>query len=406
MKRFLIPSVIFFSVFFLYFFVGTKYTFRPKWALDYFNPLAKSILNFQLDIPSPATTYDLSNFRGKWYGPWGIIPAIFLIPLQLLKGRYIPLFYLSIFFSSLNTVIMYYLLKRIKRDFLPHLSSFGINLTLLLFAFGTTQFYVGTLGSTWHVDQISTSFLGILGIYFIFRKERKFVHYFASITCFSFALLGRPTISLLSILPVSFYVYDLTIGKKKVNLKEIFFLLIPLFIFSSAFFLYNYIRFNNGLEYGFTYIHESPYLAKIREKNGAFSFANVSQNLWYMVFEMPGIDLNKLKLSFNLNGNSIFFLTPPFLTSFLTFKFLRKNNKFIFNPYIIFLWIASVMTILPSLMHYGSGWMQFGYRFSLDINVLLVLLSIFGIKGKISLLYLLGTVFSIIMYVIGINALM
>lgn len=415
MKQFIKASIIFFIVFFVYFIVGTNYTFKPKWVLDYFNPLASSILDFRLDIQNPSSTYDLSFFNGKWYGPWGIIPALILIPLQLIKGKFVPLFYLSIFFSALNTSVMYFLLKRIKKEFLPQLSTFNIYIVLLLFAFGTTQFYVGTLGSVWHVDQITTSFLGTLGIYFIFRKERKIVHYFASITCFSFALLGRPTIALLNILPISFYIYDLFTKRKNTDFKknkqlffkEFFLLSMPILIFSTTFFLYNYVRFNNILEYGFNYIHESPYLEQIRKQNGAFSLKNMAQNLWYMMFEIPHLNfLDKVSLHFDLKGNSIFFLTPPLLASFLTFGFIRRAKKFIFDPYIIFLWITAIITMVPSLMHYGSGWMQFGYRYALDINVILVLLSVFGIKGKINILYILGIVFSITMYLLGISALM
>lgn len=415
MKHFLYAFIIFIIVLLVYFVVGTNYTLKPKWALDHFNPLANSLLNFRLDIQNPASTYDLSFYKGKWYGPWGIIPALILIPLQYIKGQFVPTFYLSILFSSLNTVIMYFLLRRIRKEFIPKISNIGIYIFLILFAFGTTQFYVGTLGSVWHVDQITTSFLGTLGIYFIFRKERRTIHYFASITCFSLALLGRPTLSLLNVLPISFYLYDLLIIKKLKNIKknwsilvkEVLFLSIPMFIFAAIFFLYNYARFENIFEYGFNHIHEAPYLEQIRKQNGPFSIKNIPRNLWYMLFEIPGVSFtDKIKFNFNLNGNSIFFLTPPLLTSFLSLILLRKGNKLIFNLYIVFLWITIIVTLMPSWMHYGSGWMQLGYRYTLDINVLLFILSIFGINGRINFLYILGIIFSIVIYIVGINALM
>lgn len=407
MKRFLPIVVIFFTVFLVYFAVGTKYTFKPKWALDYFNPLAQSMLHLRLDIQNPASTYDLSYYKGKWYGPWGILPALLLIPLQLIKGQFVPIFYFSVFFASLNSILLYFILMRLKRELLPQLSNFNIYLLLLLFAFGTTQFYVGTLGSVWHVDQITTSFFGTLGIYFIFRKKRKIIHYFTSIVCFSFALLGRPTLFLLNVLPISLYIYDLLINRKKFYIKEILLLSMPLLIFSALFFLYNYARFGNIFEYGFNYIHESSYLEQIRKENGPFSLKNIPQNLWYMLFEIPNISFtDKIKFNFNLNGNSIFFLTPPLLASFLAFPLMKKDKKLIINPHIASLWIAAIITLFPSLMHYGSGWMQFGYRYSLDITVLLIILSVFSMNGRINTLYLLGIFWSIVMYLMGISALM
>ena len=415
MKRFLPSIIIFITVFIIYFVVGTNYTLKPKWALDYFNQLAQSIQHLRLDISSPGTTYDLAYYRGKWYGPWGIIPALILIPIQLIKGQFAPTFYLSILFSSLNTVLAYWLLLRMKKEFLPKLSKLGIYICLAFLAFGTTQFYVGTLGSVWHVDQATTSFLGTLGVYIIFRKKRRFIHYFVSITCFSLALLGRPTIALLITLPITLYIFDLqkrrifaTFHKvKNIFLKEIIPLSLPFIFFLIAFFLYNYVRYSNIFEYGFSYIHESSYLEQMRKENGSFSIESIPRNLRYMIFELPGINFkNSDVFNFNLNGNSIFFLSPPLLTIFLALPIKKRKGKSIFDFYIFSLWITIVITLIPSWMHYASGWMQFGYRYSLDITVLLLLLSVFGIKGNLSSLYILGIVFSIIMYLLGIRSLM
>lgn len=415
MKRFLPLIIIFSVVFIVYFIVGTNYTLRPKWALDYFNELAQSILHLRLDISNLGATYDLSYYQGKWYGPWGIIPALILIPIQLIRGQFIPTFYLSILFSSLNTVLMYLLLLRIKKEFLPKLSTLGIYVCLAFFAFGTTQFYVGTLGSVWHVDQIVTSFLGTLGVFFIFRKKRKFTHYFISLICFGLAVLGRPTIVLLVILPIILYIFDLQRKKifttfhrmRSVFIKETLFLSFPLIFFVIIFFFYNYVRFGNIFEYGFNYIHESPYLMQLREKNGPFSVKNIPGNMRYMLFEVPSINFKNNNLfNFNLNGNSILFLSPPLLAIFLASPVKKKKGKFFLDSYIFPLWTTAIVTLIPSWMHYASGWMQLGYRYSLDVNILLVILSVFGINGNVGLFYKLGTIFAIMIYVLGIRAFM
>lgn len=406
MKKFIIPFCIFLIIFLIYFTVATQFTFKPKWAVDYFNPLARSLLNFRLNIQTPGMTYDLVNYKEKWYVPWGIIASIFLIPIQLIRGRFVPILYLSLFFSSLNVVIVYLLLNRIKKEFLPKISTFAIYIFLILFAFGTTHFYVGTLGSVWHVNQMVTSFLGTLGIYIIFKKNRTIKDYLLCSIVLSAALLGRFTIVMLLILPVFLYVSErfsvirhpeFSSGSKFI--KDFFLVFgLPLLFFLILSFSYNYLRFGNPFEFGYSYIHEAPGLAKIREENGLSSFKNFTRNARLMLFEIPGISFSdKFHFNFNLNGNSIFFLTPPFLTAFL----VRPRNR-----YIIGLWIAGIFTIIPSLLHYSSGWMQFGYRYSLDITVLLLLLSVFGIKGKLNLFYTLGVVFSVVIYFWGINSLM
>lgn len=407
MRQFLTLLTIFLLTLFVYFGVGTQGTFKPKWALDHFNPLAKSLLNLRLDIPNPGSTYDLAFFEGKWYVPWGVLPALFLIPLQIIKGRFVPAFYLSIFFASLNVVLVYLLFKRIRREFLPALSSFSIFLVTALFAFGTTHFYVGTLGSSWHVNQMVTAFFGTLGIYFIFKKKRILRDYVLSMLCFIITLLGRPTMVLLVSLPLFLYFWDIFVGGRRQYIKKLFLISLPLVLLVVVSFLYNYLRFQTPFEYGYSYVKETSYLEEIKEETGISSLRNISKNLWYMIFEIPSLTFDeKINLGFNLKGNSIFFLTPPFLTVFLALSILKKKNRSTLNPYIFSLWLTSIITIFPSLMHFSGGWMQFGYRYSLDITVPLLLLSVFGIKGRLNFLYILGILFSFWMYWLGINALM
>lgn len=409
MKSFVIYGAIFLFVYLSYFAVATNFTYIPQWEVDYFNPLATSLRMGRLDIPNPPMTRDLAYFGGKWYLPWGILPALILIPLQLLKGGYVPTLYLSLFFASANAVIVFLLLTRLKNEFLPSLSNFGIMLLLLLFLFGTTHFYIGTLGSVWHVQQMVSSFFVTCGIYFIFRKKRSYWHYVASVTCFSIVLLGRPTNVLLVVIPLLLYFIDQRQSRNKNSLVMRSGIIAPLIIGSIIFALYNLFRFGNAFDYGQRYILEEGYLADRRETGGIFSIRNVPYNAWYLFFEIPRLTLTNdrgIELQINLIGNSIFFLTPPLLAAFLVNPITRKQHKRIVDPYTSVLWIAVIVTLVPNLLHYSTGWMQFGYRYSLDILVPLLLLSIFGIKGKLNVLYIGAIFWSICLYVIGIRLLM
>lgn len=397
---------IFFVVFWLYFGIATSFTFYPKWALDYFNPLAQSLLRGRFDIVDPSITYDLVNVGGKWYAPWGILPALFLIPIQIIKGRFIPPVYLTLLFASADVVVFYFLLRRLQKVFLPVFSEFSLWSALALFTFGTTHVYVGTLGSSWHVDQMVTNFFGTLGIYFIFKKKRAIRDYLFSILSVSIALLGRATIVLLVIIPACLYAWDFILPRQissgqrqRAIIRGMLLFGIPLGLFSALFFIYNWLRFGNLFEYGYRFIAESPYLAQIREKNGILSLANFPTNVWHMLFELPSFRWeNGLKLHFNLKGNSIFFLTPSFLAIFWAKPWQKVE--------VTALWIGAVVAMIPSLLIYSTGWMQFGYRYTLDITAVLVILSVFGMKGRLNLLYVLGILFSIAVYQMGIRALM
>lgn len=395
-------GLLFLIIFFVYFGISTKFTFKPKWTLDYFNPLAQSILHGRLNIVDPPVAYDLVYVNGKWFAPWGVLPALFLIPIQIIKGRFIPSLYLTLLFASADVVVFYFLLRRIQKEFLPMLTDLSLWLVLTFFVLGTTHAYVGTLGSVWHVDQMVTNFFGTLGIYFILRKKRTVRDYICSIISLSLALLGRATIVLLVSIPGLLYARDFlsnNVNRKQRLIQGIFLFGVPLGFFSILFFAYNWLRFGNLFEYGYRFIEEAPYLAQIREKNGIMSFANLPINIWHMFFELPRfVWENGSRLNFNLKGNSIFFLSPPLLAAFWANPLKRIE--------IAALWIAAIITMIPSLLLYSTGWMQFGYRYSLDITVILVVLSIFGMKGRLNPLYILGIGFSIAMYWMGIQALM
>lgn len=201
------------------------------------------------------------------------------------------------------------------------------------------------------------------------------------------------------IVPVSISVDN----KKKSIKKGLAIFAPPIILFTLLFFFYNFIRFHSLFEYGYNYITESPYLQQIREKTGIISLSYLSVNLWHMLLEIPALTFSdKVQLNINLKGNSILFLTPVFLAALLASPIKGKKNGYIVDTYVSVLWITAVATILPSLLIYSTGWMQFGYRYSLDITVVLLLLSLFGLKGKLNILSILAIVFSVAMHLLGI----
>jgi len=376
----------------VYFAVATRFTMHPRWAIDYFNPIAHSIMSGRLDIESPVQTHDLVPFRGKWYTVWGVLPAVFLIPFQILKGRYIPAVYLSVLFGSLNVVIFYLLLKRVKKDFFPLLKPIDTMILLVFYAFGTTQFYVATLGSVWHVSQMVSSFFGNVGIFLIFKKNRGLRDYFLSSLAISVSFLGRVTTVFLILLPVFLYVRDMI--HKKRTFRGIAVIALPLMFFLFLFLGYNVVRFGNPFEFGYSYITEDPSLAAIRLANGVSSLRNIPNNFWQMVLELPRITLiPRPEFHPDLLGNSIFFLSPPLLYIFWASPA---------NPLVAALWATVLFSILPVLMHYSTGWMQLGYRYTLDVTILLILLTVFALKGKLTRLYYIGVLCSVILYTWGI----
>lgn len=356
-------------VFVVYFGTATKWTFRPAWTIDYVNPMAAAIRQGRLDIPDPAMTYDLAFYNRRWYMTWGVLAAIVHIPLQILAGgRYVPALYTSLFFGSLTVGIVWWLLER---DWFPKTSTFGAFAFAGFYAFGTMQYYLSTVGSIWQVNQVVSTFFGVLGTAMIFKKKRSTRDYLFSSACYGVALLGRPIVGLMVVIPISLILSE----RRRKTIVAVLLLWLTAIGMLLAF---NAVRFEDPFETGHRYLTEAPNLAAKRERYGMLSLAYVPTNAWHMLAAPPRFSWrNGPAVDIDLMGNSIFFLSPLLLFAFATLPIAKTK------PVVKAAWLGIAVTAGASLLYYNTGWMQFGYRYALDFSFLLVLLVYFWFKGSV-----------------------
>lgn len=368
-------------VFVVYFGTATKWTFQPPWVIDYINSMALSIRLFRLDIPNPPITYDLILYNGRWYIPWGMLAPLVHVPLQLLVGgRFVPPLYTSLLFGSLTIGMVWWALRRVRDDWFPHEALWTPLFFTFLYAFGTMQFYVATVGSVWYVNQAVSMFFGVSGIAMILKKKRSIAEYVTSVACCSLIVLGRPTLAFLTVVPVFLFLRD---AKQRVSdRRKIVWLVLPMVIATTLFFLYNLARFDSPFETGYRYIQEDPVLAKNRQQYGMFSPSYTPRNVWHLMFAPPHFSWNRGPVvDIDLAGNSIFFLSPLLTLALFTIPWIWSNGKK-YRQIIAAVWLGVLATALPTILYYNTGWMQFGYRYALDFSFLLVILVYFWSRGR------------------------
>ncbi len=360
-------------VFLIYFGTATKWTFHPPWTIDYINPMAVALRQGKFDIPNPPMTYDLSFYNGRWYMTWGALAAAAHIPLQLLAGgRYVPALYTSLLFGSLTVGVLWQILRQIRNDWFPRAPAWQNVAFSFFYAFGTMQYYLSTVGSIWQVNQVVSTFFGVLGMAMILKKKRLAKDYLLSSAFCGIALLGRPTVGLLIVIPLFLLVHEV----KRTQKFRAF--MLPILFASVVFLVYNAVRFGNPLETGHRFLKEAPELAAKREQYGILSLTYLPTNVWHMIVAPPRISWkNGPTLDIDLMGNSIFLLSPLLLFALGTL--LRVRSKLIITA----AWFGIVMTAAASLLYYNTGWMQFGYRYALDFSFLLVILVYFWSAGRI-----------------------
>ena len=123
-----------------------------------------------------------------------------------------------------------------------------------------------------------------------------------------------------------------------------------------AFFAYNQVRFGTPLESGYALATLPPFLEVLRDQ-GLFSISHISMNLDFLLFHLPRpIPEFPFFMPDGL-GLSIFLTSPGLL--FAVRADWRQRRAWLLLG-------ATIAVLIPTLLYYGGGWLQYGYRYFLD----------------------------------------
>jgi hypothetical protein len=139
----------------------------------------------------------------------------------------------------------------------------------------------------------------------------------------------------------------------------------PLSIVAAA---YNQIRFGSLSEFGHRFLYNNRVNADI-DQFGLFNLSYLARNLDAAFFKLPQISLSPLRLSYDPHGLSLL-LTLPLLLLLLVPKLKPRLHW----P----LWLTVAACAVPGLLYQNTGYVQFGFRFSLDYTPYLLLLFAVG----------------------------
>ena len=140
----------------------------------------------------------------------------------------------------------------------------------------------------------------------------------------------------------------------------------PLALLAMAF---NVARFGSPGEFGHSFLYDNRVNADI-DTHGLFSPVYLGRNLQAAFLMLPRVQLSPFRLGYDPRGLSML-VTMPWL-ALLVFPRARPRLHW---P----VWLTVAVTALPGLFYQNTGYMQFGFRFSLDYTPYLVLL--LGLSG-------------------------
>jgi hypothetical protein len=301
---------------------------------------------------------------GHFFVPFAPFPAIVLMPLVAITGPVTA----DEIESGINSLLAastvgmgWWLLGR-----MGVLRVWDRIWLVALFGFSTQILWVTTRGGVWHTGQLIATLLTFGCLIELWGKRRAWLIGLLAGAAFLtraplafavpfYALMLLPLAAPASIADTRAYVRGALAGIPWRSWAWLAAGVLPSLTF---FFLYNQLRFDNPLESGYALATLPPWLEAIREQ-GLFSLTHVPMNLDYLFLHLPIVD-ESVGFPFlrpDGLGMSVFLTTPGLLFA------VRADWR---RPLPWLLLGTAVLVLIPTLLYYGGGWLQYGYRYFLD----------------------------------------
>ena len=138
---------------------------------------------------------------------------------------------------------------------------------------------------------------------------------------------------------------------------------IPVLVIQAVLFLHNWVRFEDPTEFGHRYLNIA-WQERIAHF-GLFNYHFLSRNLAAALVLLPRILARYPYVKISQHGMSLLVTSPA-----LAYTVVPGERSRLTTP----LWLATLATALPTLLYQSSGYIQVGYRYSLDYMVFLMMI--------------------------------
>ena len=317
--------------------------------------LADALLHGRLWLEHARGPNDGVGDGARGYVPFAPFPALLLVPLVAAVGPSLAASWepvVNAVLAGLGVGVCWILAAELGVTRTSHRLWI-----VVLFGFSTATWWVTTRGGVWHTGQLVASACTLLALVESFGRRRPFLIGLLAGAAF---LTRAP---LLFALP--FYAWavlpgpghpDWEGGRHPSPLRPWTILALgfaPAFVASLA---YNALRFGSPLESGYA-LATLPAFLELQRAKGLFSLAHLPMNVDYFLLRLPAFTSTFPFLHPDGYGMSVL-LTSPGLLLAVRADWRRAR------PWALL--ATTGLVLVPSLLYYGGGWLQFGYRYFLD----------------------------------------
>lgn len=380
-------GVLAFTFYFL-FALGHGSSFHAS-PLAYYNYLADALVHGQLNLRLlPADVLDLSYFQGQYFLYWSPFPAILLMPFVALFGVQFSDIIFTVIVGAINVSLVALLLRQACRRGIIRLSKIRRGILVCFFALGTVHLTLAPFGRVWFTGQLVGFSCVALG-YWASISLRGYTAFALTGLAIAAAFLTRNHLLLAGVWPALYLLYQhRSVGWLKV-IRYSLVAMLPILFAIVLLGAYDWLRFGSVFDNGIAHHLMHPAFAADYQRYGAFNLHYVPINLYYQYIAYP-LPLR----SKSYYGGSLFLLSPLFFAAFCSMK---KDRSW----YAWALFSTVVLIAIPILLLMGTGWVQFGPRYTLDFTVPLLLLTAMGSRNWSTSTMFRLTLVSIVHYSIG-----
>lgn len=349
-------------VFTLSWFAGFNLGFNSE---NHFILFAKSLLRgtFNIDAGTANSMADFVNYRNTYHLTAGPLTPIIFVPFVLIFGAGFNQGYVGFLFNLLNFFLLWRIAGRTGIKNFNHQA-----LAASVFLLGSIYIGVSTsLYTAWLTQIIGVSLVLLAINEYLSQKRWWLIGGFLALSALArFMLFGAAIFFLLLFIKEKRHYFDSTWRRKAAQL------IFPLLLAAVLWAGYNFIRFGDIKEFGYKYQIIPTELASLREQ-GLLSVRHILRNLYYSFLKTPEITSSSFRIS--PWGLSILLTSP-----YLLFLFFSLRN----NPYTRYALITAVIMLVPISLMYFNGYVQYGFRYSLDFFPFLFLAFLTQQNGSFS----------------------
>jgi len=390
-RRWTLPLAIFALCAGIYCATSAQRLLRPS-ANNHYVHLAHAWLQGRLDIggdppgtndwacfdtvahgPCPAGHYAFSGpdaERYRWYVSFPPLPAVLLLPVVAIfgLGTLDALFWALV--AGLAPTLLFIVLRFLRESGRSGRSQRDDLLVTTLFSVGSVYYFVAAQGTVWFAAHVVAAAFVCLYLLCSFGARRPGVAGLA----LGLAFLSRPVTLLLA----GFFVLQAISSAREERRpspgsaqhlpRTLAMFALPVAAAVAFAMWHNTARFGDPFEFGHSFL-QVRWRSRI-ETWGLFSMHYLPRNLAVFFLSMPWLIPSSPFVRITRHGLALWFTSPNLLWSLAPKKL---------DATIVALWAAVLPTALCALLYQNTGWVQFGYRFSLDyLPLLFVLVALSG----------------------------